>query len=196
MTTHAITPHTRIDNSIIDDLAAKIGIYGLGIYIAIKRHLNQKTGDCFPSYKTIARKLGIDRSTVIRYVKKLKEFNLIDPEWRFKEDGSHNSNQYNFQEVESSAPSGGGTKPLPVVVEDNHPGSPQPPKQSEPNKKQRTITDVDFMPTEKQRNCPHPASEVVRLTAGIVVCHHCYSLLSEELTHKEEEMPPSEIVAA
>ena len=61
MTTHAITPHTRIDNSIIDDLAAKIGIYGLGIYVAIKRHLNQKTGDCFPSYKTIARKLGIDR---------------------------------------------------------------------------------------------------------------------------------------
>ena len=47
MTTHAITPHTRIDNSIIDDLASQIGIYGLGIYVAIKRHLNQKTGDCY-----------------------------------------------------------------------------------------------------------------------------------------------------
>ena len=61
MTTHTITPHTRIDNSIIDELAAQIGIYGLGIYVAIKRHLNTKTGECFPSYQTIARKLHIDR---------------------------------------------------------------------------------------------------------------------------------------
>jgi hypothetical protein len=76
MSTHAIVPHTRIDNSIIDDLASKIGIYGLGIYVAIKRHLNTKTGDCFPSYQTIAKKLHIDRGTVIRYVKKLKAFNL------------------------------------------------------------------------------------------------------------------------
>ena len=53
------TPHTRIDNSIIDDLASQIGIYGLGIYVAIKRHLNQKTGECFPSYQTIAKKLGL-----------------------------------------------------------------------------------------------------------------------------------------
>jgi Helix-turn-helix domain len=196
MTAQAIAPHTRIDNSLIDNLPAQIGIYGLGIYVAIKRYLNTKTGDCYPSYKTIAKKLHIDRGTVIRYVKKMKELKIISPEWRFKEDGSHTSNQYNFQEAESSAPSGGGTKPLPVVVEDNHPSSPQPPKQSEPNKKQRTITDVDFLPTEKQRNCPHPASEVVRLTAGIVVCHHCYSLLPNPCTMQEEEMPPSEIVAA
>src|SRR5215217_5974841 len=96
MAATAITPHTRIDNSIIDNLAAQIGIYGLGIYVAIKRHLNQKTGDCFPSYQTIAKKLHIDRGTVIRYVKKLKAFNLLDPQLRFKEDGSPTSNQYNF----------------------------------------------------------------------------------------------------
>jgi Helix-turn-helix domain len=97
MSTHAIVPHTRIDNSIIDELASKIGIYGLGIYVAIKRHLNTKTGDCFPSYQTIAKKLHIDRGTVIRYVKKLKAFNLLDPQLRFKEDGSPTSNQYNFR---------------------------------------------------------------------------------------------------
>jgi hypothetical protein len=89
----AVTPHTRVDNSIIDNLAATIGIYGLGIYVAIKRHLNQKTGDCYPSYQTIAKKLHIDRGTVIRYVKKLKAFNLLDPQLRFKEDGSPTSNQ-------------------------------------------------------------------------------------------------------
>src|SRR2546421_11683499 len=88
MPTSTLVPHTRIDNSIIDNLAAQIGIYGLGIYVAIKRHLNTKTGDCFPSYQTIAKKLHIDRGTVIRYVKKLKAFNLLDPQLRFKEDGS------------------------------------------------------------------------------------------------------------
>src|SRR5215216_682127 len=93
MAASAFVPYTRIDNSIIDDLASQIGIYGLGIYVAIKRHLNTRTGECFPSYATIARKLHIDRSTVIRYVKKLKALGLISPELRFKEDGSPTSNQ-------------------------------------------------------------------------------------------------------
>lgn len=215
MATSAIVPHTRIDNSIIDTLPAQLGIYGLGIYVAIKRYLNTITGDCYPSYKTIAKKLHIDRSTVIRYVKKMKELNIISPEWRFKEDGSHTSNQYNFQGTENPVhsknivdpvqidqgtqicvPSGSGTKPLPVVVEDNHPSSPPPPKQSEPNKKQRTITDVDFCPTEKQKTCPHPAPAIVHLSDNITICHHCYGLLNENLKLKEEETPPVEIVAA
>jgi GntR family transcriptional regulator len=226
MATSAIVPHIRIDNSIIDEYLPKIGPYGYTIYSVIKRYFNQKTGDCYPSYKTIAKKSGIDRSTVIRYVKKLRDFHLISPEWRFKEDGSHTSNQYNFygrensgssnvqapgkpvasenidesvqigQGTETSVPSGGGTKPLPVIVEDYHPSSPPPPKQSEPNKKQRTINDVDFMPTERQRNCTHPVTEVVYLSAGIVVCHHCYSLLPDPCTMQEEETPTVEIVAA
>jgi helix-turn-helix protein len=193
MTAHAITPHTRIDNAIIDDLASQIGIYGLGIYVAIKRHLNQKSGECYPSYATIARKLGIDRSTVIRYVKKLKALKLLSPLLRFKEDGSPTSNQYNFDK-------GSGTKPPEVVAHDNHPSSPPPPKQSPPNKKQRSITDVDFMPTEKQTTCPHPPSEIVFLADNVTICHHCYSLLDENLSpiedRKSEEEAPPEIVAA
>jgi hypothetical protein len=193
MTTHAIAPHTRIDNSIIDDLAAKIGIYGLGIYVAIKRHLNQKTGECYPSYKTIARKLGIDRGTVIRYVKKLKEFNVLDPKLRFKEDGSPTSNQYNFDK-------GSGSEQPPVVAEDNHPSCTKPPKQSPLlNKKQRTIAEVDLMPTERQKACPHPPELIVILPDNITICHHCYGLLDENLnlqTLKEEEESPIEIVAA
>ena len=190
MSTHAIVPHTRIDNSIIDDLASKIGIYGLGIYVAIKRHLNTKTGDCFPSYQTIAKKLHIDRGTVIRYVKKLKAFNLLDPQLRFKEDGSPTSNQYNFNE-------GSGSKPPEVVVEDNQPSCTEPPKQSPfPNKKQRTIAEVDLMPTEKQKTCPHPPTEIVFLADNVTICHHCYGLLDENLKLQEEEILPVEIVAA
>jgi Helix-turn-helix domain len=181
----AITPipHTRIENSIIDNMA-QIGVYGYAVYSAIKRHLNQKTGDCYPSYATIARKIGIDRGTVIRYVKKLKALNLISPHLRFKEDGSPTSNQYNFDK-------GGCTEPPEVVAQDNPPGGTEPPKQSEPpNKKQRTITEVDLMPTEKQKTCPHPPELIVILPDNITICHHCYGLLDENLKLIEEEKVP------
>jgi hypothetical protein len=197
MTNHAITPHTRIDNSIIDELAAQIGIYGLGIYVAIKRHLNTRTGECFPSYATIARKLRIDRSTVIRYVKKLKALRLISPELRFKEDGSPTSNQYNFDK-------GSGTEQPLVVAQDNPPGCSPPPEQSSSsNKKQRTITEVDLMPTpiksgptEKQKTCPHPPEFIVILPDNITICHHCYGLLDENFRLIEEDKTPAEIVEA
>ena len=190
MAASATAPHVRIDHSIVDDLASQIGIYGLGIYVAIKRHLNQKTGQCNPSYKTLARKLGIDRGTVIRYVKKLKAFNLISPELRFKEDGSPTSNQYNFDK-------GGSSKPLPVVAQDNHPGCTKPPEQVPLiNKKQRTIQEVDLMPTEKQQTCPHLPEYIVILPDNITICNHCYGLLDENFTLIEEEKYPSEIVAA
>src|SRR5262245_40317555 len=163
MTTHSITPHTRIDNSIIDSLAAQIGIYGLGIYVAIKRHLNTRTGECFPSYATIARKLHIDRSTVIRYVKKLKALGLISPELRFKEDGSPTSNQYNFDLSADRQDKGSGTKQPEVVASDNPSSSLPPPEQPPPNKKQLTISEIDLMPTEKQKTCIHPSELIVIL---------------------------------
>ena len=203
MTTHVITPHTRIDNIIIDNVASQIGIYGLGIYVAIKRHLNQKTGECFPSYQTIAKKLRIDRGTVIRYVKKLKAFNLLDPQLRFKEDGSPTSNQYNFDKGDCS-------KQPPVVAQDNQPSCTEPSEQSEPNKKQRTISDIDFFAENpqtphstpatshkrpqtpmRQRTCPHPPSEIVFLADNLTICHHCYGLLDENLKLQEEGTPSS-----
>src|SRR5262249_22277689 len=138
----------------------------------------------------IARKLHIDRSTVIRYVKKLKALGLISPHLRFKEDGSPTSNQYNFDE-------GSGTKQPEVVVQDNHPSSPLPPEQSpSPNKKQRSITDVDMMPTEKQKACPHPPIEIVFLADNVTICHHCYGLLDENLkTLKVEGMKEADQTA-
>jgi hypothetical protein len=66
-------------------------------------HLNQATGACFPSYATIARITGIHRSTVIECVKKLQAHKLLSPHWRFKDDGSHTSNQYDFQAAGKAA---------------------------------------------------------------------------------------------
>jgi Helix-turn-helix domain len=187
MTTKATNPHIRIDLDFIREYVPLIGPYGYTIFSVIKAHENGKTGDCFPSYKTIARESKVDRSTVIRYVKKLRELHLISPEWRFKEDGSYNSNQYNFDK-------GGRAKPPTVVAQDNPPSSPPPPKLSEENQKekrtkQRTLEEVDLMPTERQKTCPHPPSEIVILPDNITICHHCYGLLDENLTLQEEETP-------
>jgi hypothetical protein len=160
-------------------------------------------------YKTIARKSGIDRGTVIRYVKKLTALNLISPLLRFKEDGSHTSNQYNFDGAENSGPSkkinksikindpeisrpsGSDLEPPPLVAENNHPGCTEPPKQSSSlNKKIRTIAEVDLMPTEKQKTCPHPGEFIVILPDDITICNHCYGLLDENLKLIVEEKVP------
>jgi hypothetical protein len=198
-------PHTRIENHIIEQYTSQIGLAGLGVLVIIKSHLNQKTGRCDPSYKTIARKAGVDRSTIIRYVKKLKAFNLLDPELRFKEDGGHSSNQYNFSpsaehptpqtpitpDREDTLDKGSGTDAPPVVPPCQHPGgttatppsAPLPPEQSSLlNKKERTISPLASLPTEKQKTCCHPAPAIVYLSDDITICHHCYGLLDENLT--------------
>lgn len=191
-------PHTRIDNSIIDEYLPQIGTYGFTIYIVIKRHLNQKTGDCYPSYQTIARKIGIDRGTVIRYVKKLKALNLLSPSLRFKEDGSPSSNQYNFSAAptpgnQDESKEGSGTEPLPLVAPNHQSSGPPLPEQpSFSNKKERTITEVNLLPTEKQKTCLHPPSEIVFLADNITLCHHCYGLLDENLQLiVDEDKPPA-----
>jgi hypothetical protein len=205
--THLKTiPHTRIENSIIANMA-ELGVYCYAVYSAIKMHLNQATGACFPSYATIARITGIHRSTVIECVKKLRVLKLVDPQWRFKEDGSHASNQYNFQAPTTSAPSkdieksdqtAQGSRPErpPVVAEDDHPSRPERPEQSESNKKKRTIEEVDFMVSEKQRTCPHPSTEIVYLSDNVTLCHHCYGLLDENLKLREEDKPAQRVCAA
>jgi helix-turn-helix protein len=200
------TPHTRIENTIIANMS-EMGVYCYAVYCAIKMHLNQATGACFPSYATIARVTGIHRSTVIECVTKLRALNLISPLWRFKEDGSHTSNQYDFQQAGTAAPAkkneevvktvqGGRLEPPPLVGEDDYPSRPQRPEQSETNKKQRTITEVDLMPTERQKTCPHPPEAIVILPDNITICNHCYGLLDENFKLQEEEKIPVEIVAA
>jgi hypothetical protein len=210
-------PHTRIENTIIANMA-DIGVYAYAVYCAIKMHLNQTTGACFPSYATIARMTGIHRSTVIECVKKLAALKLVSPLWRYKEDGSHASNQYNFQGTQKGVASasqgteipvpsqqaympdqaiqGSRPEPPPVVAEDDHPSRPVRPEQSSSlNKKIRTIAEVDLMPTERQKTCPHPPEHIVMLPDNITICNHCYGLLDDNLKLIEENKP-AEIVSA
>ena len=91
----ATAPHTRVDNFVIDEYLDRIGAVGLGIYTVIKRHYNWTTGQCTPSYNRIAEMCKVSRRTVMRYVKRLKEVGIIDPQMRFTDDGQ-TSNQYVF----------------------------------------------------------------------------------------------------
>jgi hypothetical protein len=83
----------------------------------------------------------------------------------------------------------------PLVVQDDHPSRPERPEQSESNKKKRTIDEVELLPTEKQKTCPHPRSDIVILSDDITICNHCYGLLDEHLKLIEENKP-TEIVSA
>jgi hypothetical protein len=58
-------------------------------------------------------------------------------------------------------------------------------------------TPIQSGPTEKQKTCPHPPSEIVFLQDNITICHHCYGLLDENLklvvaTAKPPEHPHTE----
>jgi len=79
-----VFPSTEIENSVIANMA-EIGVYPYAVYSVLKMH--QESGEANPSYATIARMTGMDRSTVIRSVKKLTDSNLLSPVSRFKQDG-------------------------------------------------------------------------------------------------------------
>ena len=49
----------------------------LAVYCYLRRCENQKTHQCWPSYKTIGEAVGMCANTVSRYVKKLEERGLI-----------------------------------------------------------------------------------------------------------------------
>jgi hypothetical protein len=87
-------------------------------------------------------------------------------------------------------------KQLTVVGQDDYPGRPERPEQYESNKKKRTMTQVNLMPTERQKTCPHPVEFVVILSDDITICNHCYGLLDENFQLIEEKPAPEIVEAA
>lgn len=67
----------RIDDEYIDGYARLCGKAATLVYLCLCRHANSLTQECFPSIETMAEKLDVHRCTVIRGVKKLKEWNII-----------------------------------------------------------------------------------------------------------------------
>ena len=175
-----IRPHTRIDNEIIDRYLRQIGPIGYAIYSVLKRHENQKTGRCNPSYKTIAKKIGVDRGTVMRHIKKLVSLGLISPKAVWDGDGDRSSNQYDIvdpgdiarrQSQHAAPPEGGCTQPPPcpeTVAYGNHGGGALPPEQLQSEQTERTKSDK--APSKRPPEpIPCPAESAVDSPVNIAI---------------------------
>jgi GntR family transcriptional regulator len=219
-------PHTfRVDNIIIDEYAEKIGAIGVAIYNVLARHADRQTGNCYPSIRLIAKKLALGRTTVKKYLRILLNHCLIAISPRLSDEGDPTSNLYilldpspeqvalrrrklealltpqegtfKLDPASDSLNGGRSSDAPPPCPSATDPQSPADPEQSSfQNKKQRTITEVALLPTEKQKTCPHPPEFIVMLPDDIIICNHCYGLLDENLKLKEEKQPTKIVEAA
>ena len=66
----------RVDNDLYDRFGAQLGPYGLAVYMALCRYVNQDS-ECWPSYNTIAAGTGMSRRKVIYEIQKMEGLNII-----------------------------------------------------------------------------------------------------------------------
>jgi hypothetical protein len=208
----------RVDNIIIDDYGEKIGAIGVAIYNVLARHADRVTGICYPSIRLIAKKLALGRTTVKKFLRILLNHGLIAISSRLSDEGDPTSNLYMLLDPSpeavalrrrkleallipqegtfkldpaSDSPNGGRSltdpPPCPNATDPQSPADPE--QSSSLNKKQRTIAEVNLMPTEKQKTCIHPPEFIVMLPDNITICNHCYGLLDENFRLREEETP-------
>lgn len=117
--------YLRVDNILYDRFGSVLGPYGLAVYMALCRYVNQDS-ECWPSYATIAKGTGMSRRQVIREVAKLQHLNVIEIEHRI-ESNKHTSNVFILLDTSDTQ------SPL-VVTHSHHPSDTQSPKQSLINK--------------------------------------------------------------
>ncbi len=214
-------PNTyRIDNIIVDDYAEKIGAIGVAIYTVLTRYADRQTGVCYPCIGTIARKLALGRTTVKKYLRSLLKYDLIAITSRWDEQGDPTSNSYFLldpspekvavrrRQLEALLTPQYGTfkldggrspddpPPCPMATDPQSAADPE--QSSSLNKNTGTSVNdasppspIKSGPTEKQKTCPHPPTEIVFLSDNITICHHCYGLLDVNLKLQEEETPSS-----
>jgi hypothetical protein len=82
--------YSKSENEVIDKYLEGIGLTAFGVYSVLKRHMNNKSRECFPSIELIAKKCGCNRKTVMRMIKVLELNNLISVDRKKK----HPNNYY------------------------------------------------------------------------------------------------------
>jgi len=212
-------PHTyRVDNIIVDEYGEKIGAIGVAIYNVLARHADRQTGICYPCIGTIAKKLRLGRTTVKKYLRILLNYSLIAISSRLSDAGDPTSNCYMLLDPSPEKVAlrrrqlealltpqhgtfkfDGGRSPddPPPCLSATDPQSPADSKQSSFLNKNTRTSLVALLPTEKQKTCAHPPSEIVYLADNVTICHHCYGLLDDSLKLRNAEATvPADIVAA
>ncbi len=62
-------PHTRI----FDELVPQFGLIGAAVYGVVWRYCQMRDGACRASYETLGAEIGVEKSTVRRHVRKLRD---------------------------------------------------------------------------------------------------------------------------
>lgn len=89
---------TIIENEIIDDIE-RFDKNDLLCYMVLCKFANNETGECYPSYKTIAEKMRVGVSTAIKAIKSLESKGAIKIHSRKNENGGDTSNLYVIQNI-------------------------------------------------------------------------------------------------
>jgi hypothetical protein len=198
----------QLDAKMLKNYMPIIGPNGLAVYTCLKLHENRRTGQCNPSYQTIANETGLSRRSVIRYARLLINLKLISPIPIWDSKGDRTSNQYNFTDPGRLDYGEGGAEPLQPGSATESPPPPEPvpishhaddnlaPQHHEGNQiyitKEETPEKTAML---KQKTCTHPTELVIHLDKDINICNRCFGLLDDngELV---EEIPAEDIAAA
>ncbi|MHC4647199.1 MAG: helix-turn-helix domain-containing protein [Planctomycetota bacterium] len=103
MTTNTATDARRFNFFIIDNEAFDnydLNPYEGWLYIAIVRHINQKTGVAFPSLSTLAAKTKMSKQSVVKYLETLETKGLIKVDRQYDDAAkTHKPNHYTIMGV-------------------------------------------------------------------------------------------------
>lgn len=83
-----------LDNEYLNGYARHLGASCTVVYLSLCRHAHNETQTCFPSMKLIAEENGISTRTVIRAIKTLEEWGIINVIRSRKDDGTQDKNIY------------------------------------------------------------------------------------------------------
>lgn len=108
---------TRLRNSVVE---SDLGPYEKLAY-AVLSYYADNSGECFPSYKAIADKMGSSKRTAMRAVESLVKNGWLEKKYRYLESGDMTSNGYVLIDrvvTESNDPGARESRP---VVHESHP---------------------------------------------------------------------------
>ena len=158
---------TIIENDIIDDIE-RFDKNDLLCYMVLCRFANNETGECYPSYKTIAEKMRVGVSTAIKAVKSLIDKGVVEVQQRKNENGGDTSNLYTIVNINKD--------------NENKKASTVPPvKANKENiKTNNSIPQNDQKDTDK--NEKNKKSEIVE-----IINNSCVNIRKQDLKKCEEE---------
>jgi predicted transcriptional regulator len=176
-------PHSRIDNRVIDRMA-ELTVYAHGIYSYLVRMQNRTTGACFPSLKKIGKATGLDKKTVIKYLRVLEKEGLVKKKKRHTQTGRRTSNQYDIlrfweiaKQVVRNALTAG--KEPPAI-----PGDPSGPSidaavraRAHDTMEQAQFSAAAAAAQTRQEQCSHPAHARRQPANDYAFCGQCYAEL-------------------